>query len=149
MNFKKTKNVIIIGAGRLGASLAGSLSEKGLNVTIIDRDKTAFRKLPESYNGNRISADGSDIDVLEEVGIKNADMVIATTNNDNVNCLIAQISSRIYDISKVYMRSSDTDIAKIIDGFNIEVIYPFKLSAHEFERLISIDMGEVTSLWKL
>lgn len=146
MNLKITKNVIVIGAGRLGASLAGSLSEKGFHVTIIDKDNTAFRKLPENFSGYRVFADGSDIDVLEDVGIKNADMVIATTSNDNVNCLIAQISSQIYDISKVYMRSSDTDIEKIIDGFNIEVIYPFKLSAHEIERLISIDMGEVTSL---
>lgn len=142
---KKTKNIIVIGAGRLGASLAGSLCEKGFHVTIIDKDSSAFRKLPESFSGYQICSDGSDIDVLEDADIKNADIVIASTDNDNINCLIAQISSRIYGVSKVFVRLNDVDKERLIDGFNIEVISPFKLSVNEFERLSLIDMGEVVS----
>ncbi len=142
MLFKKSKTVIVAGAGRLGANLAGALCTQGFQVTIIDKDSDSFRKLPENFSGFQITADATDTDVLERAGISTADMVIVATENDNTNSLIAQTASRIYNTPKVYMRLDDTEKEQLIDGFNIDVIYPFRLSFNEFERLSSLKIGE-------
>ncbi len=142
MLFKKSKIIIIAGAGRFGSNLAGSLSSQGYRVVIIDKNSDSFRKLPENFSGYQINADATDTNVLERAGIVDADIFIAVTDNDNVNCLLAQIAKRIYGISKVYMRLDDTEKDQVTDGFNINVIYPFKLSVSEFERLSSMKILE-------
>lgn len=143
MILKKAESILIIGCGRLGACLAGSLSQQGYQVCIIDKDEDSFRKLPESFSGYELNGDATDIDVLVRAGISDVNMVAVTTENDNVNCLIAQVASRIYSVNKVYTRLNDTNKEKLLDGFNIEVIYPFKLAVEEFERLSSLSIGEV------
>ena len=144
MLFKQPNTVIVVGAGHLGANLAGALSGMGFQVSIIDKEENSFRKLPENFSGYQIVGDGTDIDILKSANIVHAEMVIACTNNDNVNSLITQIASRIFGINKVYARLYDTEKEKLIDGFNIQAIYPFKLSINEFERLSSLKLGEGT-----
>lgn len=143
MLLKKSQVILIIGCGRLGASLAGMLSAQRFNVTVIDKDGDSFRKLPQNFSGYTLDADATDIDTLARVGIAETDMVIVTTESDNINSFIAQIASRIYNVPKVYIRLNDTEKEKLIDGFNIEVIYPFKLSIEEFQRLSAVDLSEV------
>lgn len=143
MLFKKSKKALIIGCGRFGASLAGVLSDKGYHITMVDNDSTAFRKLPDNFSGYEVTGDGTNTDLLVNIGIEDTDMVIAVTADDNTNSLVAQIASRIYFVPKVYMRISDTDKEKLIDGFNIEVICPYKLCMNEFEHLSHISLEEV------
>lgn len=139
---QNTRTVIIIGCGRLGASIAGALSQRGFNITVLDKNEEAFRKLPENFSGYQLSGDGTDIDCLKKIGTLNAYMVLVLTENDNTNSLIAQIVSRIFNVSKVYIRLSDPDKAKVIEGFNIEVIQPLRLSMLEFERLSHLKILE-------
>lgn len=143
MLFKKAKTVIIVGCGRLGANIAGSLSGQGYNITILDKDESAFRKLPEHFSGYELTGDGTDADTLLQIGIKDAYMLITLTESDNTNSLIAQIATRIFSVPKVFMRLSDPEKEKIVEGFNIDVIYPFKLSIGEFERLSNLKLNEV------
>ncbi|MEM1485763.1 NAD-binding protein [Oscillospiraceae bacterium PP1C4] len=144
MLFNRPADVIIVGSGLLGASLAGTLCIQGYHVIIIDLNGDSFRKLPESFNGFEVIGNGTDIDLLERAGINNAYMVIAATDSDNTNSLIAQIASRIYDVNRVFVSFNDAEKENLIDGFNIEVICPFKLSIHEFERLNSLELREAT-----
>ncbi len=143
MLFKKSESVIIAGCGRLSANIAGALSGKGYNVIIIDKDENAFRRLPENFSGYEITGDATDIDALEQVGIKGVSMFLALTESDNTNSLIAQIASRVFGIPKVFVRLNDPDKERVLEGFNIEVIYPFKLSISEFERLSHLSLSEV------
>ena len=142
MLWNKPKPVVIVGAGRLGSSLAGSFSAKGYNVVVIDKEASAFRRLPVSFNGFQVHGDATDIDVLLKAGINNAEYFIACTNNDNVNSMVAQIASRIYNIPKVYARLNDTLKGKLLEGYNIQPIYPAELSVKEFERISHMDLGE-------
>lgn len=142
MLFKKPENIIIVGAGRLGACLAGALSDKGFRVIIIDKDEDAFRKIPENFSGYQIVGDGIDIDILKTADIENSQMVISCTDSDNANSLIAQIAARIFGVKQVYTRLNDTDKDKLLDGFNIHTIYPFKLSISEFERLSAMKLDK-------
>lgn len=133
MKHEKHERVIIVGCGRLGSRLATLLSSKGFQVVIIDNEEASFRKLPESFGGFTVKADGIDTDTLKYVDIDQAFMLVACTGNDNLNSLIAQIASRIYAVPNVYVRFEDTDKEKLIKGFNIEGIYPFKLTMGVFE----------------
>lgn len=146
MLFNKSKTVIVAGCGRLGASLAGALSSKGYNVVIVDKSSDSFRKLPESFSGYEVEGDATNADLLEKVGINKADILIAVTENDNTNSLIAQIACRIYNVGRVFMRINDYEKESLIDGFNIEIISPYKLCLHEFEKLSAINLEEVVAI---
>ena len=133
MILNKRERVIIVGCGRLGGKLATMLSDKGYQVVIIDNRPEAFNKLPDTFGGFPIKADGIDLDTLNYADIEDAAVFIAATGNDNINSLLAQIASRIYGVPNVYVRFDDVEKERLIQGFNIEGIYPFKLSLKVFE----------------
>ena len=96
--------------------------------------------MPDTFSGYQINADGTDAGILENAGIKKAQILLAVTDNDNINSMIAQIASKIYNVPNVYARFNHPELEEIIDDKNIKVIYPFKLSVDEFERLSCIDV---------
>ena len=80
---------VIAGCGRLGASIAGKLSEEKKDVMVLDCDKTAFRKLPYSYGGLTLTASATDMERLEAFGLTDAAAFIAVTDHDCVNICAA------------------------------------------------------------
>ena len=135
--WNRRKTVIIAGCSRFGASLAGEVSEHGNNVIVVEKDGGAFRKLPANFSGFQIVGTVLDPDVLEEAGIWKASVVVAATNDDNVNCMLAQMARRIYDVEEVFVRFNDTDKEHLIGGLNIRAIYPARLSVEKFWELSS------------
>ncbi|HBL83984.1 MAG: potassium transporter TrkA [Clostridiales bacterium GWF2_38_85] len=136
-NNKKDRDyTIIIGCGRLGTGLADSLSDRGGNVLVIDNDKDAFRKLPPSYGGLTLIGDATDIDVLHEAQIKNANAVVCVTNNDNTNIMIAQIAKELFKIEHVIARLYDPERECVYREFGIATICPAVLSANEIRKLL-------------
>ncbi|NLL63400.1 MAG: TrkA family potassium uptake protein [Ruminococcaceae bacterium] len=136
MKLGKKERVIIIGCGRLGSKLAAMLSEKNYQVVVIDKKESAFTKLPESFGGFYVKADGTDLDTLKYVDIEETAIFIACTESDNMNSLLAQIASRIFNVPNVYVRFEDVDKEKLIKGFNIQGIFPFNLTLDVFNEII-------------
>jgi trk system potassium uptake protein TrkA len=134
--FENKKKVIIVGCGRLGCGLACLYYDRGYDVVIIDNDESAWNKLPLNFGGLKITADGSDLDTLRYVGIDLASTFFAVTENDNLNSFIAQIAARVFSVNDVYARFGDTDKDKLIQGFNIFGIYPFRLTMDSFEKML-------------
>jgi trk system potassium uptake protein len=129
---KKNKSVVI-GSGRLGASIAAMLSNAGNDVLIIDKDGSSFRKLSDTYSGYDVIGDATDLSILEnEALIKEAKEVIITTDSDNINLFIAHLCFYLYDVPNIYARFSDNDKGKLIVNTTIKAIYPFILSIDEF-----------------
>lgn len=135
--FEKNMN-IIVGCGRLGSGIATMLSAKGKDVLIIDESEYSFRKLGPEYSGYTIEADGTDIEVLKKADIEKANFLIAATDNDNVNIMVAQIAKKIFNIPLVVARLYDTEKEILVEDENIKAIYPSKLSMLEFEKMITI-----------
>lgn len=137
---EEKKYVLIIGCGRLGASLANEIYSQGNDVCIIDRDKEAFRKLDSSYGGLTETADATDLEVLNGVRAQKADCLILVTDNDNVNIMIAQIASDLFHTEKIVCRLYDPEKECIYKddsmGNEIETICPAILSVREIEKLI-------------
>lgn len=132
---KKKLTALIVGCGQFGAVLAQSLFDKGCSVTVIDRDEDAFRRLHDVYSGYTLLADGTSTAVLRQCGAERADILVASTEKDNVNILIAEIASTIFGIGKVYARLNDESKMELLDGLNIEPICPHRLCLAEFWNL--------------
>jgi trk system potassium uptake protein TrkA len=122
----------VIGSGRLGSNIATTMSEHGEDVIIIDAQDDSFRKLQESFSGYQVVGDATDLSVLENSYIKHAKTVVITTDSDNVNIYLAHLCFYVYNVPRIFVRLSDTDKGKLLDGTNIKAIYPFNLSYDEF-----------------
>ena len=130
--------VIIVGCSRFGANIANVLSLSGKDVIIIDLDEDSFRKLSQDYSGFKLIGDATDIDVLINAGINKATMLVAATNDDDVNIMISQISKVIFNTKKVISRLYDDDKEVVYKDFNITLLRPTSLTINEFERLLCI-----------
>ncbi len=100
-------NVVILGCGRVGSTLARMLYRDGHAVTIIDLQSEAFRRLGTKYKGQRIVGNGIDEDVLRRAGIESADIFVAVSQGDNRNIMAAQIARHVFNVGKVIARIYD------------------------------------------
>lgn len=100
-------NIVILGCGRVGSTLARMMFRDGHNVTIIDMQGEAFRRLGTKYKGNRIIGNGIDEDVMRRAGIETADVFVAVTQGDNRNIMAAQIARHVFNVPKVIARIYD------------------------------------------
>ena len=87
-------HVVVMGCGRVGASIAQELQGSGHDVSIIDRDATAFRRLPEDFGGTKVKGVGFDQEVLRRAGIAEADAFAAVSSGDNSNIIAARVAPR-------------------------------------------------------
>ncbi|MDR0930660.1 MAG: TrkA family potassium uptake protein [Clostridiales bacterium] len=134
---KRSNLTIVVGSGRLGASISAFLSDQGKDVTVIDVDEKSFRKLSPDYSGFAMAADATDVNVLEKAGIKTARALVAVTNYDNVNIMISQIAKAIYDVPIVVSRIYDDTKEVINQDYDIKTIYPTKLCMSSFEEIFA------------
>jgi len=100
-------NVVILGCGRSGATLAVQLSSRGHGVTLIEQNPESLRRLGKSYPCRIVIGDGLDEDVLVKAGINDADAFMAMTRGDNTNLMAAQIVQRKYKVPKVVVKVAD------------------------------------------
>lgn len=130
----KRNKSLVIGSGRLGASIATMLSDLGDDVLIIDKDGSSFRKLSDTFSGYDVVGDATDLSVLEnEALIYEAKEVVIVTDSDNVNLFIAHLCFYLYDVPHIYVRFSDNDKGKLVEHTTIQTIYPFILSIEDFQ----------------
>lgn len=127
----KLNNIIIVGAGRLGGTIARKLNKES-NVLIIDKDKAKLAKLHD-YSGFLENGDATDLALLEKCGVKTADKVIAVTDDDNVNIFIADVCTKIYNVANTTIKLKDSRKRKLVDE-SVKCICPFDLSLDYFEQ---------------
>ncbi len=140
---KTDEYIIVIGCGRLGSHLASLLSRDGCSVVIIDKDVNSFEGLEQDFGGFTIEADGIEDEVLRNAKIEQADVLVATTDDDNANIMIAQIAKSIYKVPKVIARLHDPNRYKIYKELDIETVSPTLLSAIEFQNIIARDFAGI------
>jgi trk system potassium uptake protein TrkA len=97
-------NAVVVGCGRVGSQLATMLSVEGHNVTVIDRDDSAFKRLGSTFNGVTVKGLGFDEEVLIEAGISTADVFAAVTDLDNTNLMAAEVARKIFGVPHVVAR---------------------------------------------
>ena len=131
--------IIIVGCSRFGTNIATELSLSGRDVVIIDINENSFRKLSANYSGFKVVGDATDIDTLMEVDIYKATMLIAATNDDDVNIMISLIAKNILNIDTVITRLYDNEKEVVYEGLDIKIIRPTNLTINEFDKLLEIN----------
>lgn len=113
-------NVLIVGSGRVGATLAGLLDSEGHQVTIVDTDRAAFVHLPRGSGVTTHLGNGADLDVLRLVGVDRVDAFLALTQGDNRNLMAAQIAKEIFGVKRVIAKVNDPIRAEIYRARGIQ-----------------------------
>jgi trk system potassium uptake protein TrkA len=115
-------HVIVVGCGRVGRELAVDLEAVGHAVSIIDKNRSAFRRLPERWTGKVVVGYGFDRDTLEQAGIQQAGALAAVTNGDNTNIVTARIARETYEVDKVVARIYDPRRAAVYQRLGIPTV---------------------------
>lgn len=115
---------VIVGCSRLGARLAMILDNQGFDVTVVDTDSLAFRRLPETYRGSTVIGTGIDEDVLLSAGIDRTDIFVACTNGDNRNIMASQLAQSTFGVPQVLCRIYDPVRAESYRTLGIDTICP-------------------------
>lgn len=95
-------NIMIIGCGKIGSTLAEQLSGEAHDITVLDLNQHKLQRVADNYDVMGYVGNGTSFQMLEEAGIANADVLIAVTGSDEVNllcCVIAKKTGR--DISTI------------------------------------------------
>jgi trk system potassium uptake protein TrkA len=119
-------NALIIGCGRVGSSLALQLQNEGWEVTVVDESEDALSRLGENWPGRFVVGHGMDTDLLREAGIEEADAVVAATDGDNTNIVIAQVAQKRVGIQCVVARILDPARAKFYAERGLRTVCPTK-----------------------
>jgi trk system potassium uptake protein TrkA len=98
---------VIVGCGRVGATIAETLDAAGYEVILLDLSTRAFDRLPSSFRGSAIRGDGTDEDVLRRAGAADADLFITLTEGDNRNVMAAQLALEALGAKKVVAKIND------------------------------------------
>lgn len=90
--------VIISGAGQVGYGIAEKLSTEGIEVTVIDNDPSLVQRVRDTLDARGVHGHGSHPSVLAQAGAKDADMLIAVTQVDEVNMTACQVAHSIFEV---------------------------------------------------
>lgn len=133
---KNNRYIVIVGCGRLGSRLANQLSRAGNSVVVIDRDEATFSDLSPDFSGFRVDGDATQMAVLKEAKLNKADILIATTHEDNVNLMVAQVARGIFSVSHVLARVFDPKREEVYAQLGIDTICPTSVAEQMFLRAV-------------
>lgn len=133
-------NIIIIGCGKVGATLAEQLSAENHNIVIVDTDESKLEAVSSAYDVMTLTGNGASFNVQQEAGIKNADLLIAVTDSDELNllcCVIAKKGGRCNTIARVRNSLYSKEIGFIKRQLGISmIINPELTTAMEISKIL-------------
>ena len=132
--------IIIVGCGKVGTTLAEQLNRENHDITLIDCDSEALQSISDSTDVMSVTGNGAVYQVQMEAGIKEADLLIATTNSDELNmlcCLITKKAGNCHTIARIRNPEYSAEINYIREELNLSLaINPELAAAREIARLL-------------
>jgi len=120
---------LIVGCGRVGSTLARRLMRAGHEITVVDENPAAFKRLGRNFPGQQVLGTGIDVDVLMRAGASDADGFAAVTQGDNRNIMAALIAQAHFKIKKVVARIYDPERSQMYRDFGISTVCPTTVGA--------------------
>jgi trk system potassium uptake protein len=127
-------HVVIMGCGRVGSTLAKSLEDRDHDVSVIDSNPDAFRRLGPSFAGTKVTGIGFDQGVLERAEISRADAFAAVSSGDNSNIIAARVARETFGIQQVVARIYDPGRAEVYQRLGITTVATVKWTADQVLR---------------
>lgn len=142
---EKVSRVMIIGAGRTGRYLAEMLDHQGVEVKIIDSNRERCRLVAGKLDkGIAICGDGTNIDLLAEEGIENADMVVCLTTDDKLNLMLALLAKQL-GAAKTIVRVNRNEYVDLMEKVGVDIALSSRLLSAS-EVLAFVRSGGVVSI---
>ncbi|MDP9310357.1 MAG: TrkA family potassium uptake protein [Chloroflexota bacterium] len=143
-------NILIVGGGKVGMSLADMLSVQGHQVTIIEMRDAVFTKMQRSIKtAQHIYGDGCNPSVLRDAGVESMDAVVAVTGDDEDNLVVAKLAKHEYHVGRVIARVNNPKNEWLFTskmGVDIAISHAALLARIIHEEL---SMGDLVPLLKL
>ena len=128
-------NILIIGCGKVGSTLASTLSRIGHDVSVIDSNKNSFELLADDFDGITVAGVPIDQDILRKAGIEGCDAVAAVTKDDNINVMVCELAKEVFHVNKILARVYEPSREEVFLNFGIHTFCPTNLTV---ESAISI-----------
>ncbi len=133
--------IIIAGDGKVGATLTRQLSAEGYDLTLIDANQMVLENSSEQYDIMAIQGNCASMSVLQQAGVRDADVLIAATSADEINllcCMTAHgMNPNLHTIARIRNPEYTEQINKMWDVFALSLaVNPEKQTALEIERLL-------------
>lgn len=135
--------IVIVGCGRMGSMLAQDFSNEGHNVVIIDKCRDRLEALGNAFNGRIIEGTGIDEEILVRAGIKEADVFLAVSQEDNINIMAAQIAKNIFQVPCVIARNYKLELHSFYKKLGLHTIYPLQHNIELIKSKVLCDVGEI------
>ena len=129
-------HVVIMGCGRVGASLARALERLDHQVAVIDKDPQSFRRLGSDFHGQQVVGNGFDRNVLIEAGVERAGAFAAVSSGDNSNIISARVARETFGVEHVVARIYDHKRAAVYERLGIPTVATVPWSTDRFLRML-------------
>jgi trk system potassium uptake protein TrkA len=124
------KRIIVVGLGNFGAVLAARLHEAGQDVVAIDHRAEAVDAMGRKVS-KAVVGDASRREVLEEAGVRDADVAVVSTGEDLAASVLTLLALRDIGVKQIYVKVRSADHARIADALGaVESVFPERESAH-------------------
>jgi trk system potassium uptake protein TrkA len=140
MEFEATMNIIVVGDGKVGYTLADNLSQEKHNITIVDKDPDALRRAHDHLDVMCVKGSGVSVNVLLEAGVRDTDLLIAATSSDEIN-MVCALTGKKLGAKRTVARIRDPEYAAELSLLKNElgldmIINPEQASAMEIVRIL-------------
>jgi trk system potassium uptake protein TrkA len=140
---------VIVGGGRGGSYLAQDLQSQGYQVKVVDRRPDVVAKLRQEIEGEVICGEGCSPQVLEQVGVAKADLVVAVLHDDEDNLVVCRMAKHHFHVRRVIARVNNPRNEWLYTkAWGVDVaISQVHLTSKVIEE--EIGLGELVTLLKL
>lgn len=113
---------IIIGGGKIGYHLLKTLSSSKYEVTLVEKKKDVCEKIAGEVDADIICGDGTDLEILKDAGIEDANVIAAVTGTDEENLVICQIAKISFDIARTIIRVNNPKNIEMFKKLGVDKI---------------------------
>ncbi len=119
--------ILIVGAGRVGTSVAENLVSEHNDITVIDPDPSRLSDLQERFDLRGVVGDGSQVSAMQRAGAEDADMIIACAATDAINLVACKIARQVFNVPRRVARIRSSEIPAMPellgeDGFCVDAL---------------------------
>lgn len=136
-------NIIVVGCGKIGLNILANLVSEGHDVTVVDSNPDIVNETTNIYDVIGVCGNGADYEVLEEASVSKAELLIATTNSDELNmlsCFMAKRMGAKYTVCRIRNPEyNDNSLGFMRKELDISmVINPELLAANELFHILKL-----------
>lgn len=113
---------IIVGGGNVGFYLAKTLTERGCEVSLIEKDKQQSRFCADNLDAEINCGDGTTVEALEASGAAAADILIAATGRDECNLVCCQIAKKQFGLQKTVCKVNNPKNTDVLKALGVDIV---------------------------